>query len=223
MCVLVAFCFVLFLFSGWTSTKSISIIVIIIILIIIVVISFIVVIIIIVVVVISGRHRHRRYVIIFVIAVVINVTIIVITSSSPSSSSLHHRRRHHIICNCYGHITMESLCVLVKDATLTANSFQCLRGIKHTHIRGTRGARNSRVSPSRSLILSCLAEPRGFSKDTRARVDQFVELITFFTDAFYFPGAISAKVVLIQSNRDPLNRTVQVSNNDINNHRRLHW
>lgn len=214
------FYFVLFLFSGWTSIKSFSIIVIviIIILIIIVVISFIVVIIIIVVVVISGRHR--RYVIIFVIAVVINVTIIVITSSSPSSSSLHHRRRHHIICNCYGHITMESLCVLVKDATLTANSFQCLRGIKFRHIHGTR---DSRGAPSRSQILSFLAEPRGFLKDTRTGVDHFVELITFFTDAFYFPGAISAKAVLTQSNRDPLNRTVQVSNNDINNHRCLLW
>ena len=171
---------------------------------------------IIVVVVISGCHRHRCYVIIFVIVVVI----IVITSSS---SSLHHRRRLHIICNCSGHITMESLCVLVKDATLTANSFQCPRGIKFTHIHGTHGTCDSKGAPSRSQILSCLAEPRGFSKDTRTGVDHFVELITFFTDAFYFPGAISARVVLTRSNRDPLNRTVQVSNNDINNHRRLHW
>ena len=168
-------------------------------------------IVIIVVVVISGRHR--RYVIIFVIVVVI----IVITSSS---SSLHHRRRHHIICNCYGHITMESLYVLVKDATLTANSFQCPRGIKFTHIHGTR---DSRGAPSRSQILSFLAEPRGFLKDTCTGVDHFVELITFSTDAFCFPGAISAKAVLTRSNRDPLNRTVQVSNNDINNHRCLRW
>ena len=104
-------------------------------------------IVIIVVVVISGRHRDRRYVIIFVIVFVI--TIIVITSSS----SLHHRRRHHIICNCCGHIAMESLCVLVKDATLTANSVQCPRGIKFTHIHGTRGGRRparkfSHVSPN---------------------------------------------------------------------------